>query len=65
MIIQLWLPTRELKFVSTIGRLGEDRLIINIPKKFHNEIKEMFSDDPDEDHNEIVVTVKRLDYSKL
>ena len=56
---------KELKFVSTIGKLGEDRLIINIPKRFHNEAKELMNEDPNEDHMEIVVTVKRLDYSKL
>ena len=57
---------KEIKFVSTIGRLGMDRLIINIPKKYHEEVKEMFqTGDSDEDHDEVVVTVKRLDYSKI
>ena len=53
------MPNREIKFVSTIGRLGEDRMIINVPKRFHDEVKEMLQDSPDSDHIEIVVTVKR------
>ncbi|MGH9979677.1 MAG: hypothetical protein ACRD8Z_28125 [Nitrososphaeraceae archaeon] len=55
---------KNLKFVSTIGKLGEDREIINITKRFHNEAKELINEDPNKDHIEVVATVKRLDYSE-
>jgi hypothetical protein len=29
----------ELKFISSIGTLGEERMIINIPKKYHKTAK--------------------------
>jgi hypothetical protein len=31
----------EVKFVSRIGQLGEQRLIINIPKEYHKAVKEL------------------------
>jgi hypothetical protein len=31
----------EIKFISTIGTLGSDRMIVNIPKKFHEQAKKM------------------------
>ena len=29
----------EVKFISSIGTLGEERMIINIPKKYHRGAK--------------------------
>ena len=31
----------DIKFISTIGTLGSERMIINIPKKFHEQAKKM------------------------
>jgi hypothetical protein len=31
----------ETKFISAIGKLGSERLIINIPKKFHEKAKKL------------------------
>ena len=31
----------EIKFISSIGSLGRDRLIVNIPKKYHDQAREM------------------------
>lgn len=31
----------QVKFVGRISSMGSDRLIINIPKDFHNEIKKI------------------------
>jgi hypothetical protein len=31
----------EIKFISSIGTLGQDRMIINIPKKYHGRAREM------------------------
>ena len=31
----------EIKFISSIGTLGQDRMIVNIPKKYQDQAKEM------------------------
>jgi hypothetical protein len=31
----------EIKFISSIGSLGQDRMIINIPKKFHEQARKL------------------------
>ncbi|MGE5634910.1 MAG: hypothetical protein ACM3VV_06720 [Deltaproteobacteria bacterium] len=31
----------EIKFIPSIGTLGSDRMIINIPKKYNEQAKEM------------------------
>ena len=31
----------EIKFISRVGTLGEDRMIINIPKDYHRQVKAM------------------------
>ena len=31
----------RIKFISSIGTLGQDRMIVNIPKKYHDQAKEM------------------------
>jgi hypothetical protein len=31
----------EVKFISRVGTLGEDRMIINIPKEYHKQVKAM------------------------
>jgi hypothetical protein len=41
----------EVKFISSIGTLGEDRMIINIPKKYHEAVKKLRN-------KEILVTIK-------
>ena len=41
----------ELKFISSIGTLGEERMIINIPKKYHKAAKALRG-------KEILVTVR-------
>jgi hypothetical protein len=33
------LAMTEVKFISSIGTLGEERMIINIPKKYHKAAK--------------------------
>jgi hypothetical protein len=39
--IQYDMTVSEIKFISSIGTLGQDRMIINIPKKYHRLAKEM------------------------
>jgi len=41
----------EIKFISSIGTLGPERLIINIPKKYHEQVRELKG-------KEVIVTVK-------
>jgi len=41
MYIQYDMTVSEIKFISTIGTLGKDRMIVNIPKKFHEQAREM------------------------
>ena len=41
MSIQYDMVASEIKFISSIGTLGKDRMIINIPKKFHTQAKKM------------------------
>ena len=41
MSIQYDMTASEFKFISSIGTLGQDRMIINIPKKYHEQAKEL------------------------
>ena len=41
MYIQYNMTVSEIKSISTIGTLGKDRMIVNIPKKFHEQAREM------------------------
>jgi hypothetical protein len=41
----------EVKFISSVGTLGEDRMIINIPKKYHDVMKKLRN-------KELLVTVR-------
>ena len=41
MSIQYDITVSEIKFISSIGSLGQDRLIVNIPKKYHEQAREM------------------------
>lgn len=41
----------EVTFISSIGTLGKDRKIINIPKKYHREVEELRD-------REIIVTIR-------
>ena len=41
MSIQYDMTVSEIKFISSIGSLGQDRLIVNIPKKYHEQAREM------------------------
>jgi hypothetical protein len=41
----------EVTFISSIGTLGKDRKIINIPKKYHREVEELRD-------KEIIVTIR-------
>ncbi|MGE5862485.1 MAG: hypothetical protein ACM31H_01825 [Nitrososphaerales archaeon] len=41
MSIQYDMTASEIKFISSIGTLGSDRIIINIPKKYHVQAKEL------------------------
>jgi hypothetical protein len=41
MSIQYDMTASEIKFISSIGTLGQDRMIINIPKKYHEQAKEL------------------------
>jgi hypothetical protein len=41
----------EVKFISSIGTLGEERMIINIPKKYHKAVKDLRN-------KEILVTIR-------
>lgn len=41
MSIQYDMTASEIKFISSIGTLGSDRMIINIPKKYHEQAKEL------------------------
>jgi hypothetical protein len=43
----------EIKFISTIGSLGKDRRIINIPKKFHKDIEGL-------EDKEVLVTIREI-----
>ena len=43
----------EIKFISSIGTLGSERLIINIPKKFHEEAKKLRD-------KHVIVTIKEV-----
>jgi hypothetical protein len=43
----------EIKFISTIGTLGKDRRIINIPKKYHKDIEGL-------EDKEVVVTIREI-----
>ena len=43
----------EIKFISTIGTLGKDRKIINIPKKYHDKVQAL-------EDKEIVVTIREI-----
>lgn len=43
--------SEEIKFLSYISTLGKDRMIINIPKKYHEEAREL-KDNP------VVVIIK-------
>ncbi len=45
------LAMTEVKFISNIGTLGEDRMIINIPKKYHKAAKALRG-------KEILVTIR-------
>ena len=49
MSIQMNMP--EVTFISSIGTLGKDRKIINIPKKYHREVEELRD-------KEIIVTIR-------
>jgi hypothetical protein len=48
----------KVKFISTVGTLGEDRMIINIPKKHHKEIKALINDED----VDVKVTVERIEW---
>jgi len=41
MKIQYDMTVSEIKFISSIGTLGQDRMIVNIPKKYHEQAKEL------------------------
>jgi hypothetical protein len=41
MSIQYDMTASEIKFISSIGTLGQDRMIVNIPKKYHDQAREM------------------------
>ena len=43
----------EIKFISSIGSLGADRMIINIPKKFHEQARKMRD-------KHVIVTIKEV-----
>jgi hypothetical protein len=43
----------EIKFISTIGTLGKDRKIINIPKKYHKEVEGL-------EDKEVIVTIREI-----
>jgi hypothetical protein len=43
----------EVKFISTIGKLGKNRRIINIPKKFHKTIAGM-------EEKEVLVIIREI-----
>jgi hypothetical protein len=45
------LTMTEVKFISSIGTLGEERMIINIPKKYHKAAKALRG-------KEVLVTIR-------
>jgi hypothetical protein len=52
MSIQCDMTVSEIKFISSIGSLGQDRMIINIPKKYHEQAKELKG-------KEVIVIIKQ------
>ena len=49
--MSIQLAMTEVKFISSIGTLGEERMIINIPKKYHKAVKALRN-------KEVLVTVR-------
>lgn len=43
----------EIKFISSIGTLGSERLIINIPRKFHEQARKLKD-------KHVIVTIKEV-----
>jgi hypothetical protein len=41
MSLQYNMTVSEIKFISSKGSLGQNRLIVNIPKKYHEQAREM------------------------
>jgi hypothetical protein len=48
----------KVKFISTVGTLGEDRMIINIPKKHHKDVKKLLNDED----VDVKITIERIDW---
>jgi hypothetical protein len=43
----------EIRFISTIGTLGKERRIVNIPKKYHKQVDDLID-------KEVVVIIREI-----